>query len=69
MLYSSNKDFDRYIQKLVRSGQWSYIPQGRGKHGALRHVSGTKCPVPRTPSNHRGILNFRCLIRKMERLN
>lgn len=66
--YSRNKDFDRYITRLIKTGKWTYIPQGRSKHAALRHENGGICPVPGTPASHqRSFPNFRSMTRRVER--
>ncbi|OSI12970.1 hypothetical protein [Neisseria canis] len=68
MLYSSNKDYDQYIKKLVASGNWFYIPKGRRKHAALRHINGGICAIPCSPgSRFVGLHNFRRQIRNTER--
>ena len=76
MLYSSNKDYDQYIKKLVESGNWFYIPKGRRKHAALRHINGGICAIPCSHGNRHscspgsrfvGLHNFRRQIRHTER--
>lgn len=66
-MYSTNKDFNRFVDSLVKSGKWSFIPKGGRKHAALKHINGSMCPVPTSPGKHpRGLLNFRSMIRKIE---
>ena len=55
--YSSDKELNKYIRKLVASG-WIYVR--RRKHGLLK--SPDKCfqtTVPGSPSDYRAYVNFK----------
>lgn len=54
--FTSNKDFNVYIQELCRTG-WVYI---RGKkHAKLIAPTGAKVVVPGSPSDRRAFDNFK----------
>jgi len=54
--YSSSKDIDQLIKKLLTKG-WSYQP-GRS-HGRIRPPEGRGfVSVPCTPSDYRALANF-----------
>jgi hypothetical protein len=63
MKYSSRKDIDATIRRLIREG-WRY-ERGK-KHGKLFQPMGNaQVTVPGSPSDWRAIMNFRRDIRKM----
>lgn len=54
--YSSNKDWNIVIRRLVKLG-WRY--RRRGKHGRLTHPEVAQTlTVPISPSDRRGLQNF-----------
>jgi hypothetical protein len=58
--YSSNKDWNFCIRRLVKLG-WSY--KRRGKHGCVRPPDGSRSLfVPCTPSDRRALKNFKSLV-------
>lgn len=62
MHYCNDKDINQLIRGMVRLG-WRYE---RGRHGKLYHPSGQGFIVfPRTPSDHRSLLNLRRDIRRL----
>lgn len=62
MKYCSNKEIDQLVRHLVRQG-WSFCYGG--KHGRLSHPSGIPTlTVPKSPSDHRSLHNFRREVRK-----
>ncbi|WP_174490597.1 hypothetical protein [Paraburkholderia oxyphila] len=51
---------NQLVKRMVRIG-WIF------EHGKLRHPAGIGCVTfPRTPSDHRTLLNFRRDIRRLE---
>lgn len=56
MKYSSNKDWDGCIRRLVKLG-WKY--RRGGKHGRLTHPNGVRTlTVSCSPSDRRSLKNF-----------
>lgn len=63
MQYCSDKDINQLVKEMVRTG-WCFE---RGRHGKLRHPSGVGfITFPKTPSDHRCLLNLRRDIRWLE---
>ncbi|HNA86183.1 MAG TPA: hypothetical protein PLB04_11485 [Nitrospira sp.] len=63
MQYCNDKDIDQLIKGMVRSG-WRFE---RGRHGKLFHPLGLGfITFPKTPSDHRSLLNLRRDIRRLE---
>ncbi|MBK7463621.1 MAG: hypothetical protein IPP59_07485 [Betaproteobacteria bacterium] len=63
MHYCNDKDINRLIKEMLRSG-WRFEP---GRHGKLRHPAGVGfITFPKTPSDHRSLLNMRRDIRRLE---
>lgn len=63
MQYCSDKDMNQLVKRMVRTG-WTFE---RGKHGKLRYPTGIGfITFPRTPSDHRSLLNFRRDVRRLE---
>ena len=65
--YSSDKELNKLIRKLVASG-WVYIR--RRKHGLLR--SPDKCfqtTVPGSPSDYRAFINFKKDVSRAQNIN
>lgn len=62
MKYSSEKDIDSFVRRLVRDG-WGFW---RGsKHGRLAAPSGWPIlTVPGSPSDRRALLNFKRDLRR-----
>lgn len=50
------------INPFIVSGQLT-IEQGT-KHCKLVRADGHKCPVPMSPGDHRGVLNFKSQVRR-----
>lgn len=67
--YSSNKDFNAYIRKLLVSDDWVFKTNGNSKHAYLLFKpSGKKVPIPSSPKGDGpGFENFKCLIRRVIR--
>lgn len=64
MRYSTDKDIQTLITRLLRSG-WQFE---KGRHGKLRPPVGTGfVTVPSTPSDRRSFQNLRRDIRRLER--
>lgn len=62
--FSSDKDIQKFVAMLIRSG-WVYM---RGsKHGKLRSPEGKKITVPGSPSDKRAYKNFVTDIRRIAR--
>ncbi len=62
--YSSDKELNKFVRKLVSSG-WVYVR--RRKHGLLR--SPDRCfqtTVPGSPSDYRAYVNFKQDILRVE---
>lgn len=66
MVYSRNKEYNRYIRDLIVDGEWQFHTKGRGKHGYLEHiVTGRRCPVPFSPrGDSAGFENFKAMLRR-----
>ncbi|PLY02339.1 MAG: hypothetical protein C0622_05655 [Desulfuromonas sp.] len=62
--YSSDKDINKEIIMLMRSG-WSYLD--RKKHGIIMSPHGRKLSVPGSPSDRRALYNFRRDVRQITR--
>lgn len=64
MQYCQDKDINRFIAKLIKSGG-SFE---RGRHSKLRHPAGTGfLTIPKTPSDRRTLQNIRRDLRYLER--
>ena len=64
MKYCQDKDINQLISQMVQSG-WLF---NRGRHGKLRHPAGIGfISIPKTPSDHRTLLNMKRDIRSVER--
>lgn len=64
MRYSTDKDIQTLVTRLLRSG-WHFE---RGRHGKLRPPTGTGfVTIPSTPSDRRSFHNLRRDIRRLER--
>ncbi len=62
MHYSNDKDINLLIKGMIRSG-WRFE---RGRHGKLYHPEGAGfVTFPKTPSDHRSLLNLRRDIRRL----
>lgn len=68
MIYSNNKDFNKYIKSLIKSGAWVYSKNGKSKHSYLQHkTNGARCPVPFSPKGDKSaLLNFQNQIKRLE---
>jgi hypothetical protein len=65
--YSSNKDWNALIKSLVRQG-WRYTR--RRKHGRLIAPAGGRfITVPCSPSDYRGLRNFRRQVAWIDKAN
>ncbi|MGX5872953.1 hypothetical protein MJ547_04225 [Burkholderia gladioli] len=58
MCYSKSKDFNHHVKGLVHDG-WTFIPKGRHKHAKLLAPNGRAITVPGSPSDWRGLRNFK----------
>ncbi|WP_457650357.1 hypothetical protein [Profundibacter sp.] len=56
MRHSKNKDINKLVQALIRSG--AKVDKGT-KHRKLRLESGRFVVIPSTPSDKRAFLNFK----------
>lgn len=64
MQYCQDKDINRFIAELIKSG-WNFE---RGRHGKLRHPKGIGfLTIPKTPSDRRTLQNIRRDMRSLER--
>ncbi len=65
MRYSTDKDINRLVSKMIRSG-WTF---DRGRHGKLRPPIGSEfITVPKPPSDRRSFQNLkRDIYRLLER--
>lgn len=64
MHYCRDKDINRLVVEMIRSG-WRYE---QGRHGKLYHPAGFGfIAIPKTPSDHRSLLNIKRDIRSVER--
>jgi len=58
MKYSSNKDINKYIQKLIKKGGWNY-KRGK-KHGRISPPLGfPTLTIPTSPSDSHAFMNFK----------
>jgi hypothetical protein len=65
MKYCTNKDFSMLVMQLVREG-WAF--QRGSKHGRLiSPEGGPSLTVPKSPSDHRALKNFRRDVRNAQR--
>jgi hypothetical protein len=55
MRYSSDKDFNHHIKRLVKQG-WLF--KKRRKHNQIVAPSGQSVTFSKTPSDHRAFKNF-----------
>lgn len=55
MRYSSDKDFNHHIKRLVKQG-WLF--KKRRKHNQIVAPSGQSVTFSKTPSDHRALKNF-----------
>jgi len=63
MRYCQDKDINRLVAEMVRSG-WNF---DRGRHGKLYHPAGQGfITIPKTPSDRRSLLNIKRDIRRVE---
>lgn len=62
--YCKDKTIDSIVTKLVKSSNWTF--ERRKKHGRITAPSGKFAVVPRTPSDFRGGMNFRCEILRID---
>ncbi|HGM3073349.1 TPA: hypothetical protein ACKN6T_002103, partial [Neisseria gonorrhoeae] len=69
MRYSKNKDYQFFIRQLVSGGEWMFLPKNGRKHSALKHLpTDRKIPIPGSPGQDpRGLLNFKTMVRHIER--
>ena len=58
MCYSTCKEFNNHVKGLVRQG-WTFIPKGRHKHARVVAPNGRSISVPGSPSDWRGLRNFK----------
>lgn len=67
MKYSRDKAFHRYVKGLLAEHPPNWAVTTSGKHFKLCHLpSGKKLPIPFSPSDRRGILNFQSQVRKIQ---
>lgn len=64
MRYCKDRAISDFVRELIQNG-WKYRVGGR--HGKLVSPSGSRIPVPCTPSDHRAFENFKRDIRKLIR--
>lgn len=62
--YSKDKTIDSIVAKLVHFSQWTF--ERRKKHGRITAPNGKFAAVPRTPSDFRVGMNFRCEILRID---
>lgn len=62
--YCKDKKIDTIVTKLVKFAFWTF--ERRKKHGRITSPSGKFAIVPRTPSDFRVGLNFRCEILRID---
>ena len=55
MRYSSNKDFNHHIKRLIKQG-WLF--RKKRKHNQIVAPSGQSVTFSKTPSDHRALKNF-----------
>jgi hypothetical protein len=61
--YSNNKEINQLVKELVKNN-WQF--KFGSKHGRIESPVGIKFTVPKSPSDWRAAMNFKCAI---ERLN
>lgn len=57
-MYSTDKDFNRFIAGLVRTG-WTFQPKGHRKHAKLIAPNGRSLTIAGSPSDWRALRNLR----------
>lgn len=62
--YCANKDLNRAVRELVRT-EWTF--RRRSRHGRLIGPAGACIAVATTPSDRRGLANFRAEVRRASR--
>jgi hypothetical protein len=62
--YCKDKKIDSIVTKLVKSSNWKY--ELRKKHGRITAPTGKFAIVPKTPSDFRASMNFKCEIFRID---
>ena len=64
MRYTSNKDINKLIKRLIRNN-WEF--KHRSKHGRIISPDGAlRITVSKSPSDHRSLQNFQREVRKFK---
>lgn len=65
--YSSHKDYNQYIKKIIKSGYWEFSNNKRSKHAYLIFIpTQQKIPVPGSPKGDpAGLKNFKSAIARL----
>lgn len=65
--YSSNKDYNQYIKKLLKSSFWEFYNNRKPKHAYLIFTpTQQKIPVPGSPKGDpAGLKNFKSAINRL----
>lgn len=62
--YCKDKIINTIVTNLVKSSDWTF--ERRKKHGRITAPNGRFAVVPRTPSDFRVGMNFRCEILRID---
>jgi hypothetical protein len=62
--YCKDKAIDSIVTKLVKTSNWTF--KRKKKHGRITAPNGKFAVVPRTPSDFRVGMNFRCEILRID---
>lgn len=62
--YCKDKIINTIVTNLVKSSHWTF--ERRKKHGRITAPNGRFAVVPRTPSDFRVGMNFRCEILRID---
>lgn len=63
-LYCKDKTIESIVSKLIKYSNWTF--ERRKKHGRITAPSGKFATVPRTPSDFRVGMNFRCDVLRID---
>ena len=60
--YSASREIDTLVKELISNG---WVPQKKKRHWQIVPPDGGKpCTIPKTPSDGRAYLNFKCDVKR-----